>query len=218
MKKIYRDIILLEIILFTFPLLFLLFIIVTGVGHPDLFNMMIQTIFTPLILMGLLGLCLFVWRDYLEKVYRRAIHFLCFDYDKNPKNQRDWKWPINYMLFSSLYFFIFGVYFYFAGFKDIGQVIFLCWFGLMFLRLLHFIFRFETCKTYGKLLFSTFIPFGFLLEIGLIFFKDIKIMWVEFGIYAFFSFMFIVSTLLTEVLLVLVKDKIKDGLKYIWMY
>jgi hypothetical protein len=71
----------------------------------------------------------------------------------------------------------------------------------MFIRLLHFVVEFKISKQLGELLFSTFIPFGILLEIGLLMFKQYQIIWGEMIVYIFFSMMFLLSTLLTEVLL-----------------
>ncbi len=213
MHKILKKILLLEAMLLIFPIMYLLFVLITGVGHPDLSNMMIMTIFIPLILMGLAGLFLYVWKEPLKKFISVAVRFLCFNYDKDVKNRPNKIWYISYFVFSGLYYFIFAIYFYFAGFKDFGQLIFLSWFGLMFIRLLHYLFEYSLCKKVGELLFSTFVPFGILLEIGLIFFKDVTIIWGEFGTYAFFSCSFLLATLVTEIFIGIVIDSAKAILK-----
>jgi hypothetical protein len=212
-SKILKKILLVEMILFLFPIMYIIFIIIFGGGYPDLSYMMFLTIVIPMVLMAPIGLSLFLWKGVLKKFYIRATNFLCFDFDRINMNEQDNRWPILYFIFSGLYFFIFSIYFYFAGFKNIGQLILLSWFGLMFLRLLHFIFTPTTCLKIGRLLFSTFIPFGILLEIGLIFIKHVKILWIEFSIYAFFSISFLISVLATEILIGIVRDIIKKFIR-----
>ena len=158
---------------------------------------------TPWILMGAGLLVLVIWFDRFNSFIKHAILFLCFDYNKNSANQYDKYWPIKYFFVSALYFFIFAVYFFSSGFEDISHVIFLSWFGVMFIRLLHFIRgSYNTCKLLGGLLFTTFIPFGILLEIGLLAFKNYVIVWGGMIVYIVFSIMFILSILFTEILLV----------------
>jgi hypothetical protein len=80
----------------------------------------------------------------------------------------------------------------------------------MSIRLLHFIpGSYNTCKLLGEILFSTFIPFGILLEIGLLFFKKYSVVWEEMTIYIVFSIMFLLSVLLTEILLVIFTEYYK---------
>jgi hypothetical protein len=147
-------------------------------------------------------LTLALWFDKLSYFIKHSIWFLCFNYNKNSKNQYDKYWPIKYFSISALYFFIFAVFFFFSGFEDISQVIFLSWFGVMAIRLLHFVpGSYNTCKLLGELLFTTFIPFGILLEIGLLFFKKYVIVWEGMIVYIVFSIMFILSILFTEILL-----------------
>jgi len=209
-----KRIIIIEIILIAFPVLFYLFTRMIGAGHPDLFFMMQVTIITPFILMILGGWTLLVWKEPSEDFYKFAIGFLCFDFDKNHKNEYNKYWVFSYFIFSGLYFFIFSVFFYFAGFKDIGTVIFLSWLGVIFLRLLHFYpGSYNTCRQFGKLLFTTFIPFGVLLEVGLIFFNHVKIIWAEMNVYIFFCLMMLLSTLAAEVLIVALRDIYNEFVK-----
>jgi hypothetical protein len=205
-----KRIIIIEIILIAFPFFFFLFSTIIGINLPDLFFIMQVTISTPFVLMILGGLMLFVWSGPSEEFYKYAIGFLCFDFNKKRDNTYNKYWILSYFIFCGLYFLIFSIFFYFAGFKNIGTVIFLSWFGVIFLRLLHFHPRsYNTCRQFGKLLFTTFIPFGVLLEIGLIFFKDITILWGEMIVYIFFSIMMLLSTLAAEILMVAFKELVK---------
>jgi len=213
-QKILKKIILLELVVAIFPIMYLVFIWVTGVRDPILGDMIWITIVTSLILMGGAVIVFSIGRGLLKKFYDRAVWFLYFDYDKNIKNKSDRIWFIRYIIFSGLYFFIFSVYFYFAGFKRIEHVIFLSWFGLIFIRSLHYIPQsVNRCREIGKILISTFIPFGILLEIGLIYFKDVKIIWAEMNVYIFFSISFLVATLVAEILISIVMENIKKSQK-----
>ena len=175
----------------------------SGVNYNELLILTIFTMATPWILMGFGLFVLALWYDKLSYFIKHAIWFLCFNYNKNSNNQYDKYWPIKYFFISALYFFIFAIFFFFSGFEDISHVIFLSWFGVMAIRLLHFVpGSYNTCKLLGEILFSTLIPFGILLEIGLLMFKKYVIVWEGMIVYIIFSIMFILSVLLTEILLV----------------
>lgn len=100
MKKLLKKIIIVETILLFFPLMYLAFVFITGVTHPELFNMMIFTIITPLMLMIPISVSLYLWKGILVKIYSRAINFICFDYNKKSIDKIDKIWFVNYFIFS----------------------------------------------------------------------------------------------------------------------
>jgi len=209
-KLLLKRILIIEIILLIFPFIFTTFSITTGLFSPDLLFVMYMILLTPFILMISGVVFMFFYKSPSEKLYRIALGWLCFDFDKKRDNTPNKYWIPAYFVISGLYFFIFGVFFYFAGFTEIGMLIFLCWFGLMFLRLIHFLpGSYNICRSFGKLLFTTLMPFGILLEIGLIYFKKVTILWDQMAVFIFISLMMILSTLASEILIVGIRDIIK---------
>jgi len=201
-KRVKTIIFLLSILLLLIIMSILLYLF-SGGNYNELLILTIFTMATPWILMGLGLFILALCYDKLSYFIKQAILFLCFNYNKNSANQNDKYWFIRYFIVSALYFFIFAIYFFFSGFEDISHIIFLSWFGVMAIRLLHFIPGAEhVCKLLGELLFTTFIPFGILLEIGLLMLKNYVIVWGGMIVYIIFSIMFILSILFTEILLV----------------
>ena len=210
MKRIWEDIILFASVLFLIFYLFWILIIVTRCLPLDYWKLIFVTIITPFVFLFCGWIYFKFYGEFFKKAFNFTRSFIAFDYNKNRANEKYKFWFIGYLFGSGLYFLIFATYFYFAGFKDISLVIFLAWFGLIFVRLLHFYGTlYSFCLTIGNVILFAFIPFGVLLLIGYYGFTRPKILWIEMAIYIFYSFLFILSTLLTEIFVGMVKKRFK---------
>lgn len=211
MKKIWEDVILFaSVLILVFYLLGILFI-VTGVLLQGYLISIFVIIVTPFVFLFCSWIYFKFYGGFLKKVFNFIRSFIAFDYNKNRANQKYKFWFIGYIFGSGLYFLIFATYFYFAAFKDVPQVIFLAWFGLIFVRLLHIYGTLHSfCLRIGDVIIFAFIPFGILLLIGYYGFVRPRILWTEMAIYIFFSFLFILSTLLTEVFVDMAKKWVRN--------
>lgn len=211
MKKIWEDVILFASVLILIFYLFGILIIVTGYLPQDYWKIIFVTIITPFVFLFCSWTYFKFYGGIFKKIFNFTKSFVAFDYNKNRANQKYKFWFIGYLFGSGLYFLIFATYFYFADFKDVSQVIFLAWFGLIFVRLLHFYGTlYSFCLIIGNVILFAFIPFGILLLVGYYGFVRPRILWIEMSIYIFYSFLFILSTLLTEIFVGMAKKRVKN--------
>jgi hypothetical protein len=90
--------------------------------------------------------------------------------------------------------------FNFSGLYNEGPLIFLPWFGLMFLRVLHYFNRYMG-KEMGKFVIYLFLPLGTLEIIGHVIFLNEKIIFAKWPVFFGFGISFILATLFVESIL-----------------
>jgi len=170
---------------------------------PKFFPNTISTAFVYFIFLFTLGVIL--W-DYLYKFLLDAIKFLSLDYDvdRTEFNYNYGRWYVRYLIFSSLYFFILMVQFNFLGYENEGILMFLPWFGLMFLRVLHH-FNGNVGKEMGKFVIYLLIPLGILEIIGHVIFLQEKIIFEKWPVFICVGLAFIFAILSVESIIKLVK-------------